>query len=437
MRKIILLSLFILICISGFAQNIRIEESKVKESDDQVFVSFIVVADKIKSNERLTLIPTLYNGDKSQTLTPIIIVGYNRAISDKRHNAVQGIRTKHNQRIPYALSVPYQSWMADVSLRVDRKIESCCTEQMLVSQAVAQNRPIRYDVTLPKIEVMQEELSPLKKLDAETPFLAPMTEYKIVKENFDVMRAEGALIIHFRQGKKIIDPTFEENGKSLTQIINVLDLIAKDPATSIGKIVLAGASSPEGTAKLNDFLAEQRIQVLRDFLNSKTTLSLSQIESVNIGEDWTGLRKMVEQSNMQYKNEVLDIIDYVPVMKGREKQLMDLKQGGPYNYMKEHFFPKLRSAGYIRVFYESKPDAAFERSNEAIELYNNKEYRDALIRLEGVKSTAATENIRGVCHMMLGEYDKAGAALNKAVELGNTEATESLRQLEKLKAVQR
>lgn len=436
MKRTILLSLVALLSLNCFAQNIRIEESRVNEKDDKVNVSFIVVADKLKSNERLTLTPVLYNGKENQSLPPIIITGRNRAVSDGRHNAVQGIRTKHKQRVPYAISVPYQSWMGDVSLRIDRKIESCCTEQLLASQAVVKQKPIRYDVILPKIEPAQEEPSPLKKLDAETPFLAPISEYKIVKDNFDVMRAEGALIVRFRQGENIIDPSFDENAKSLNQVIDVLDLIAQDSTASIGKIVLAGATSPEGSTTRNEYLAQERVQALLNFLKSKTALNISQIEGINIGEDWVGLRKMVEESSMQYKNEVLSIIDNVPVIKGREKQLIDLKWGRPYNYMLEHFFPKLRSAGYIRIFYESKPDQSFERVNQAIDQYNKKEYRDALTRLDGLKQTATTEHLRGVCYMMLGELDKAEDKLNSAIKLGNKEAENSLYQLNKLNLVQ-
>lgn len=438
MKREILLSLGILFCVNGFAQNIQIEEQRIKEADDKVFVSFTLVAEKIKSNERLTLTPVLYNRDKNTKLDPITITGRNRAITDNRQSAAiaAGIRTTENQRIPYSITVPYASWMGDVSLRIDRKIEGCCNEQLLASYSVVKDKPIRYDVIVPEIEIIKQDFSPLEKLDIETPFLAPMSEYETFKKNTDVMRAEGALIVRFRQGKNIIDLTFEDNAKSLEQVCKVLELIANDQSASIGKIVLAGASSPEGYAKRNDFLASERVQVLRNYLNDKTTLNVSQVESINLGEDWTGLRKMVEQSNMQYKNEVLEIIDNVPVMKGREKRLMDLKWGRPYNYMLEQFFPKLRSAGYIRIFYESKPYIELENTNQAIELYNKNEYRDALTRFEGVKATATTEYIRGVCHMMIGEYDKAQTALTNAMELGNADAADQLKQLEKLKAIE-
>lgn len=436
MKREILLSLGMLLCMDGFAQNIKIEEQRIKEKNDKVFVSFTVVADKIKSNERLTLTPVLYSGNTTKSLQPIIITGRKRALGDKRQLAPGGIRTAKNQHIPYTVTVPYESWMGDVSLRMERKIESCCTEQLLAPQEVVKEKTIRYDVVLPPIENVQAKLSPIEQLDLETPFLAPMKEYTTSKENFDLMRAEGALIVRFRQGRNVIDPTLEDNAQSLEKVSNVLKLIAGDANASVGKIVLAGGSSPEGTKRLNDKLSEERVQTLRTYLNEKANIDFSQIESITIGEDWVELRKMVEQSDMQYKNEVLEIINNVPVMQGREKQLMDLKWGRPYNYMLEHFFPKLRNAGYIRIFYVTTPDMELEKTNQAIGLSNNKEYRDALVRLEGVQQTATTENIRGVCYMMLGEYDKAQVALRKSIEWGNARAAEHLKQLEKLKRVE-
>lgn len=437
MKKEILLSMGILFCVSGFAQSIKIEEQRIREKDDKVFVTFTVVADKIKSNERLTLTPVIYGGDKSKTLDPIIIIGRNRAISDRRKARSQGIRTTDNQQIPYSITLSYESWMADISLRIDRKVESCCTEQILASQAVVEEKPIRYDVALPKIELIRPEISPIEKMDMELPFLAPKSEYSAMKDNFDAMRVDGALIVRFRQGNNTVNPSYEDNAKSLKQVHTVLGLIDSDPNASVGKIVLAGASSPEGSAQLNEQLAQKRVQALRNYLKEHTGVNIDLVECITVGEDWIGLREMVEKSGMQYKAEVLKIIDNVPVMQGREKQLMDLKWGRPYNYMLEHFFPKLRNAGYIRIFYDAKPDKEFTETNEVINLVNGKEYRDALTRLDGTKQTPTTEYIRGVCHMMLGEYDLAEKSLNMAAELGNTQAVESLEQLKKLKAVER
>ena len=49
-------------------------------------------------------------------------------------------------------------------------------------------------------------------------------------------------------------------------------------------------------------------------------------------------------------------MDSVPIMKGREERLQRLKRGVPYRFLKEHFFPQLRRAGYIKVYYRMKSE---------------------------------------------------------------------------------
>lgn len=50
---------------------------------------------------------------------------------------------------------------------------------------------------------------------------------------------------------------------------------------------------------------------------------------VNGDEGWEELRYKVEHSDMEYRKEVLNIIDSVPIMKGREGQLQRLKEECP------------------------------------------------------------------------------------------------------------
>lgn len=54
---------------------------------------------------------------------------------------------------------------------------------------------------------------------------------------------------------------------------------------------------------------------------------------------------------IEYKDEVLDIIRDIPIEKGRETKLMQLRGGVPYRYMLKYIFPSLRIA-ICRVNYE-------------------------------------------------------------------------------------
>lgn len=433
MRNSILTIAGVLLVMQVSAQ--KISDYKVFEKDNNVTVSFTTVLDKLPSNQKLTLTPVLYNGTRSKALEPIVLVGRNKAISEKRDGDTNFLRSKNGLSVPYTVSVPYQSWMGDVSLRIDRKTESCCDEEVLSPLAVVKEKPIRYDMKIAPVAPIVADLTPIQKLDIKAPYLYPMSEYKAVTDDFDVLQAEGALIVRFRQGGTAIDPAFADNRKSLEEVRKVLELIEADPRASLGKIVLAGASSPEGSFSLNEKMSQGRADALKKYLGENVSSKAGLFEVINLGEDWVGLRKMVEASTMQYKQEVLDIIDTYGVYQGREVELMRLKGGRPYNYMFEHFFPLLRSAGYIRIFYESKPSLDFVATNQAIERYNRKEYSETLNRLEGVNPTATTEGIRGMCYLMIGDYTKAETVLKRAVALGNPQAVDYLAQLSKLKAV--
>lgn len=438
-RELLLLILSILLFESVLAQGMEIEDYSIKDQGDSIAVTLWFTVDKVRSNERLTVRPILYNGGDSLDIHWIAVTGRNRDISDKRNGKYLEPQVRTNTRkkvkdlVKYVSITPYKDWMSQVSLGIESKVESCCVERSLTWSPVVSDKLIRYDVIMPFIEHLPVEQTALAQLDSESAFLSPLADYENFKDNFDALRTEGALIVRFDKGSASIDSGLGDNAESLERVCRVFELIEQDPGASIGKIVLAGTASPEGSSEFNNRLAEQRSRALQQYLGSKTEVDLTDvIENVNVGEDWAGLRRIVAQSDMQYKSEVLHIIDNVPVSGGREKQLMDLKWGRPYNYMMEHFFPLLRSAGYIRVFYESRPSEDFKATNLAVDLYNQREYRKALEMLAGVKSSAAVENIRGVCNMMLGKYEMAAYYLNIAIRMGNSQAAQSLDQLHKL-----
>lgn len=130
----------------------------------------------------------------------------------------------------------------------------------------------------------------------------------------------------------------------------------------------------------------------------------------------------------------MDIIDTTPVWDaakkvGRLSLLMRLNQGRPYNYMKRHFFPKLRNAGYIKVFFEAQPDPELVGLNTAIDLLNGKRYSEALHVLQGNTHPKA-DNLRGVCYMLTGDTEKARALFQKAAAAGVSEAESNLKQFQ-------
>lgn len=120
-------------------------------------------------------------------------------------------------------------------------------------------------------------------------------------------------------------------------------------------IKITGYSSPDGRGAFNRELSEKRASALKRYLCERLPeLPDSLFVLHNAGEDWEGVRRWVEEHpDMEYRAEVLRIIDRVPVNGGRKKQLMDLKWGRPYTYLSEHCFPMLRNACCVGIQIET------------------------------------------------------------------------------------
>ena len=200
----------------------------------------------------------------------------------------------------------------------------------------------------------------VEQLAQENKFLGVWTGSVGTKEDIDRYKDEATLVVYFPVGSVRVIPEFENNRAQLDHLLSVLDKIAEDKNSRIAKILVVGSASPDGSAELNSRIAANRAQVLVDYITSRTRLSPSYFEVKNDQVSWRLLRKLVANSDMDFRQQVLHIIDTAPGWDAKKKVgrlglLMEFNGGKLYHYMKQHFFPKLRNAGYIKVFYEAQP----------------------------------------------------------------------------------
>lgn len=421
------------------SRGVEIKNVTVEKSGDNLNVRFqaAVPAKSVKKDYKLTVTPVIYNVNGQQSLKPIVVDSRRVRIVDHRNGITptkDAFYAQQGKTVEYVMELPYQQWMEGSSLRIDRALAGCCSEQHEQPELLASN--MVFAEPKPFAPVYNKEPLPvaympvteeLKRVDVESSYVYAMSEYKVAKSDFDALRENGALLVTFNVGSATIDQSNPENATSLTQVKKVLGLIKADPNAEVGKIVIAGTASPEGKADINDKLAARRAEALKEYLGN--TIDPKVFEIVNVGEDWTMLRRIVENSTMPNKQAVLDIIEKYGVYNGRELELMKLNGGRDYNYMLREFFPKLRSAGYIQIFYERKPDIDFAPTNEAIEKINNQDYTGALELLGRLRPIAQTYNLMGVCHMMTGDKEQAESDFKKAIAAGSSDAAKNLEQL--------
>lgn len=159
--------------------------------------------------------------------------------------------------------------------------------------------------------------------------------------------------IHFHQGISKIEPSYAGNAAVIDSIES---MVAPDSAKGlkISSITVTGSASPEGGIVSNKHLSEKRATNLYgyivDHLGPTAVPVSNNLEFSDI--DWPMLKRLVAGSGQEWADEVIDIINNVPVwifkdgkiVDGRKRRLGMLHGGRPWNYMQEHFFPLMRYA---------------------------------------------------------------------------------------------
>ena len=176
------------------------------------------------------------------------------------------------------------------------------------------------------------------------------------------------LEIYFHQGSAVWVPHYRNNGSNLEAFVERFkDYHNHKVFTRITKINILAGCSPEGLWEYNQRLSQKRANTMRRVLGDYITLPDSLVVEHSRGINWEDLRKMVvADKEMPYKEEVLHHLDNSPeivinaegkIVETRKLRLMYLKDGIPWKYMYNKFFPTLRSFNLAIVIEWEKLEA--------------------------------------------------------------------------------
>lgn len=217
-----------------------------------------------------------------------------------------------------------------------------------------------------------------------------------------LLHAEHTVIdstrIYYRLGYRYVDTSLRGNGEVLKNLCAKIEKSLQEE--TLEKVVIYAYTSPDGTNKANTALAARRADSLESWILRNTVLPGKLLEKNSGGIAWDLLRDAVSKSEMQYKKEVLQILDNTPVwvfdgnsrvVSSRKKELMDLKGGVPYRYMYEHLFPDLRSSIAILLYIRVQEPQAEEEVEPAAP-----EESEPVAPEEDMTPVAPQENVKPV-----------------------------------------
>lgn len=337
-----------------------------KHNNVEVMFDISTTKKVVGSNYTLILTPELIHGDQKITLSQIMIEGRNAVISRKRQslsnkdNEDVGDNTiliRNGEKIVYTATTPYQDWMEGSVLQMVKILKGCCNAFSFKPIPLADNiKIVSKNITVPVIEKEKSPWVPQPTtgdlLSEKYSFISHESEY-----TGDINPDKNSTI-YFTQSESQIEKSYRNNREVLDEVVYVIRTIEKSKDSKITRILIAGFASPEGALATNEKLGMQRAIALKRFILDNSGVKESEINMHNGVVDWDELKKMVKTSDLKDKNEIIHIINNIPVWDsnlkiGRLGQLMNLNGGRSYHYMFDNFFPELRSASYIKIYYNN------------------------------------------------------------------------------------
>lgn len=418
MKKAISLALAIFgMGVIAGAQSRITDQNLVHDGKDAI-VTFKIETDdnSIPSKRKEVIMPYIYNGKDTVWLETVEVYGKNRYKREKQENHLNGNKgwdLEEGQVIKgdvysYRDTAPLKRWMAPANLGIRREIVGCACEEDMADEEVA----------------------------SATLFQEPPVEARRIPKNFAVADAtrewdfgQDELEIIFKVSKIEIDPTVFNNEVTFGKILSAVDKIYSNPKFKVDKIEIAGYASPEGRRSFNNWLGQNRAKALIDYIiesRPQYNLTADNFRLRNGEENWPGLRRLLLNSAIAEKDQVIEIIDTDLPDEEKKLKIKAIDNGKVWKKMLDQVYPHLRSARYLAVYYDSTQDEAVDVINEANQMIREGKYAEAYEHLKPYDDDFRAYNSIGAALMMQGEFEKALPWFEKALENEFKEAQENI-----------
>ncbi|MDR2039998.1 MAG: hypothetical protein LBQ60_18910 [Bacteroidales bacterium] len=354
-KKIIFhLSLLLIILPNLVAQDndpVRFSKIQLEKKGNRVFLTLDISVERNQPREYRLITPGIEGGSSSMAFKPIVIesrhaqmIGLRNA---KRMKTKQADTYQKGNSFTYTDTILYKDWMDGGKFYLNVTDSFCC--KIKKSYTIVKIDPVTFKNNL--VPVVKEV-----KISAEK---------NITIEN-SITNDEQ--VVYFAQGKASLDTQLSDDPSYLNELYDTLRSIISTSGNKLISIEITSYASPEGNYQDNMQLSCDRARSLKDFLLEKVPVLNDSLFLLNCkGENWEGLQDLVHQSDMPYRDEVLEIIANTTMDDGgvsRKNELRKLKNGTIYKYMLEHFYPKLRNARDITIKYFSTGNENIQDSPE-------------------------------------------------------------------------
>ena len=441
--------------------QIEIKDLNIARNEGNLFLSMRmdVTALDVKSDEEIILTPALKSSEETFVNLPAVRINgrnryYHHLRNDKLADEPYFYRTGKVDEIHYQAMTPYAEWMDNASVVMGEDLCGCCSELLMNN-----------DDLLTQLDMAPKVFEPL--------FVYVQPEVETVKTR----NVKGSAFIDFPVNQTVIYPEYRNNPSELKKIQQTIDVVKNDPDTKITAISIKGYASPEGSYANNTRLAKGRTEALKKYVQELYHFDPSIFTTAYEPEDWEGLERYVEASDLADKEGILDLIagDEEP---DRKDASIKRRYPDTYAFLLKNCYPALRHSDYtveyiVRSYtdveeakrimktapgklslqefytiantYESGTPAYNEVFETAVRMYpddetanlnaanvamNKRDLTAARNYLEKAGTGKEAEYSRGVLAALEGNYAEAQTHLQQAKAMGVSEADNCLKQIE-------
>ncbi len=198
--------------------------------------------------------------------------------------------------------------------------------------------------------------------------------------------------------------------------------------TTLGNVYASGYASPDGPEKFNNKLSEQRSQTGAKAMKKQ----LKGIEGLNYeiasyGEDWDGFKTLVENSDIEDKDLILNVLQMYSSPVERDQEIQNMS--AVFKVLAEEILPQLRRTRFaVEATYAGLTDEEIlaaakggctkldvEHMLHAATLTDNVAEKVAIYELAAnTYGDARAYNNLGICYVLSAKLPEAKAAFEKA-----------------------
>lgn len=289
---------------------------------------------KVDGNRAVLLTPRLVNGGDSLDLPSVGIYGRRRYYFYVRND--ESMLTGKDESsykasdkpdsFFYNKVLPYEEWMNGATLSLHRSDYGCCST------------------------LLAEQAGGLGGFTESVAFFPELVYVRPQAETAKHRSLEGSAYIDFPVNRTAIDPGYRRNTAELGKIRATIDSVRSDRDVTITQVWLKGYASPESPYAHNKELAIGRTEALKKYIRQLYKFEDDVISTDHEPEDWAGLRRYVEQTDLDYRTEILALIDSDLDPDAKEAKI---KRTYPeeYRFLLQNCYPALRHTDY-RIAYD-------------------------------------------------------------------------------------